>query len=193
MEQDMTDKEAMKLALEALEFAKEGKTGWTFFLPQAITALKKALAQPEQEPVAIAREWRTALRNLTFMARTSGGTAGRDSDLCAACEEAEALLCHPYTTPPQPAPLQEPCGWQFHKDGKWYNGMDTNNHRANTERAGIPVRDVYPVPQAQREWVGLDDTDIGNEYVRFEIIKGGFNRFEYAVRAIEAKLKDKNT
>ena len=44
----------------------------------------------------------------------------------------------------------------------------------------------------QREWVGLCDTDIGDEYVRFEI-QGGFNRFEYAVRAIEAKLKEKNT
>ena len=45
----------------------------------------------------------------------------------------------------------------------------------------------------KREWVGLTDEDIGNEYVRFEVTKGGFNRFEYAVRAIEAKLKEKNT
>jgi hypothetical protein len=44
-------------------------------------------------------------------------------------------------------PAQEPCGWQFYQDGKWHNGMETNNHRANTERAGIPVRDVYPAPQ----------------------------------------------
>lgn len=44
---------------------------------------------------------------------------------------------------------------------------------------------------AQRTWVGLDDSDIGDEYVRFEI-QGGFNRFEYAVRAIEAKLKQRN-
>jgi hypothetical protein len=43
----------------------------------------------------------------------------------------------------------------------------------------------------QRTWVGLVDTDIGDEYVRFEI-QGGFNRFEYAVRAIEAKLRSKN-
>jgi hypothetical protein len=50
----------------------------------------------------------------------------------------------------------------------------------------------YEPPAAQRQWVGLDDTDIGNEYVRFEIIKGGFNRFEYAVRAIEAKLRERN-
>ena len=42
---------------------------------------------------------------------------------------------------------QEPCGWQFFQGGKWQNGMETNNHRANTEAAGIPVRDVYPSPQ----------------------------------------------
>jgi hypothetical protein len=42
---------------------------------------------------------------------------------------------------------QEPCGWQFYQDGKWHNGMETNNHRANTESAGIPVRDVYSAPQ----------------------------------------------
>lgn len=33
-----------------------------------------------------------ALQKLTFVARTSGGTAGRDEDLVAACEQAEAAL-----------------------------------------------------------------------------------------------------
>jgi hypothetical protein len=46
--------------------------------------------------------------------------------------------------------------------------------------------------QSQRTWVGLTDEEIGDEYVRFEVSKSGFNRFEYAVRAIEAKLKEKN-
>jgi hypothetical protein len=48
----------------------------------------------------------------------------------------------------------------------------------------------YTTPP-KREWVGLIDTDIGDEFVRFQI-KGGFTQFEYAVRAIEAKLKEKN-
>ena len=34
-------------------------------------------------------------------------------------------------------------GWQFFQDGKWWTGFDTNNHRENTEEAGIPVRDLY--------------------------------------------------
>jgi hypothetical protein len=46
-------------------------------------------------------------------------------------------------------PAQEPCGWQFYQDGKWHNGMETSNHRVNTEAAGIPVRNVYPAPPAQ--------------------------------------------
>jgi hypothetical protein len=44
----------------------------------------------------------------------------------------------------------------------------------------------------QRTLVGLTEEEIGDEYVRFEV-KGGFNRFEYAVRAIESKLKEVNT
>lgn len=35
---------------------------------------------------------KVAMRKLVFAARTSGGTAGRDQTLCAACDEAEALL-----------------------------------------------------------------------------------------------------
>jgi len=46
--------------------------------------------------------------------------------------------------------------------------------------------------EPKRTWVGLTDEDIGDEFVRFQI-QGGFNRFEYAVKAIEAKLKEKNT
>jgi len=48
----------------------------------------------------------------------------------------------------------------------------------------------YPM---KRKWVGLTEEEIGDEYVRFDVPKGGFNRFEYAVRATEAKLKEKNT
>jgi hypothetical protein len=48
-------KEAMKLALEALEFVNQTGDTQTFdmcYADKAITAIKEALAQPEQEPVA---------------------------------------------------------------------------------------------------------------------------------------------
>lgn len=41
----------------------------------------------------------------------------------------------------------EPVGWQFYQDGKWCNGMDTNNHKQNTVDAEFPVRDLYTSPQ----------------------------------------------
>jgi len=67
-------------------------------------------------------------------------------------------------------PEQEPCGWQFYQDGKWHNGMETNNHRANTERAGIPVRDVYPAPQrTEQEPVAyLCENAVGHKYFRWK-------------------------
>ena len=83
---------------------------------------------------------------------------------------------------------QEPCGWQFYQDGKWHNGMETNNHRANTERAGIPVRDVYPAPQ--RPWVGLTDEE-HHEIVLFAE-SGDWHDFE-VINVTEAKLKENNT
>ena len=48
----MTDKEAMKLALEALIAATPVKAKDPQMQADAIVALKEALAQPEQEPVA---------------------------------------------------------------------------------------------------------------------------------------------
>ena len=57
-------------------------------------AAKEVLA----EPPAL----REALRKLTFAARTSGGTAGPDAALMAACDEAEAALA----SLPHPEPLK---------------------------------------------------------------------------------------
>ena len=51
----MTDKEAMKLALEALEtecdiYCEHDEDGAPEYILEAITALKERLAQPEQKP-----------------------------------------------------------------------------------------------------------------------------------------------
>jgi pyruvate/2-oxoglutarate dehydrogenase complex dihydrolipoamide dehydrogenase (E3) component len=73
----------------------------------------------------------------------------------------------------------EPVAW-MDADG---NVSDNNDHKC------------FPIPlytHPQRTWVGLTGEEIGDEYVRFEVSKGGFNRFEYAALAIEAKLKQKN-
>jgi hypothetical protein len=41
-----------------------------------------------------------------------------------------------------------PVVWQFSENGKWYTGFDTNNHRANTEEAGYPIRELCSVSEA---------------------------------------------
>lgn len=71
----------------------------------AMDAWRSALAAAPDAPVEIVpREWREALRELTFMARTSGGTSGPDAGLQSACAKAEALLVKPYNYPQWPAP-----------------------------------------------------------------------------------------
>ena len=91
----MTDKEAMKLALEALELLTD--TEQTFgaldYGDNAITALKERLAQPEQEPVALHIGW---------LVRNSQGKLDLLTELQidSSLEKYERL--HKlYTTPPQ--------------------------------------------------------------------------------------------
>ena len=41
----------------------------------------------------------------------------------------------------------EVVAWQFYQDGKWYFGDDTiKDHRANTEAAGFPIRELFTTP-----------------------------------------------
>lgn len=56
-------------------------------LTAALTA-----AREEGERAGIDKDMLKALRQITLMARTSGGVAGRDEALCAACEAAEAVI-----------------------------------------------------------------------------------------------------
>ena len=45
--------------------------------------------------------------------------------------------------------------WQFYQDGEWRVGVNCNNHRENTEAAGLPTRDL--VPATQTNWVPCSD------------------------------------
>ena len=91
----MTKEEAMKLALEALEadeldMVDDGSGNMVFRKEQAITAMEKLLAQPEQEPLA----WIS-----TGTARMIHWTA----DKPAYGDDWVPL----YTTPPQRKPLTD--------------------------------------------------------------------------------------
>jgi hypothetical protein len=93
-------KEALKLALEALEVANSCVDGYYIpkgkaHLPEielAITAIKEALAQPEQEPVA----W------------VCHGTHGHhDIDFLEEDVDSLSVGTQLYTTPPQRKPLTD--------------------------------------------------------------------------------------
>jgi hypothetical protein len=97
----MTKDEALKLALEALErcvatcfdpYAHEQAMSWSeHFVNQTITAIKEALAQPEQEPVA----WRA------WVSKFPQGT-GSDWVYVTKPIMKDSVHNQPlYTTPPQ--------------------------------------------------------------------------------------------
>jgi len=91
-------KEALKLALEALEEAHykiEHKQD-VVKREQAITAIKEALAQPEQEPVVFwDGESRFVSQKTKEWDKRTGGTLGFGCDIAL------------YTTPPQRKPLTD--------------------------------------------------------------------------------------
>ena len=91
----MTKDEALKLALEALEadpleMVADVDGHMVFLKDKAITAIKEALAQPEQEPVAWMNDMGTHI---------DLNVSGRGIPL--------------YTTPPQRKPLTDEEIWKF--------------------------------------------------------------------------------
>lgn len=66
------------------------------------------------------------------------------ANLCTtdACESLRARLAKYEDAEGNPI-CGQAVAWQFQdKDGKWYTGLETNDHRANTEQAGYPTRDL---------------------------------------------------
>ena len=99
-----------------------------------------------------------------------------------------------YTSPP--AQQQEPVAWTLLLVGE-HNGIVG---KAGNTFEGHPEHyrrvDVYTAPQ-QRTWVGLTDEEVLSEAKRFALgLSFPFNGVttpEMFARAIEAKLKEKNT
>ena len=95
----MNEREAMKLALGALEEVKSWKspTRWDGCFDKEITALKQALEQPEPEPVAwmITTEMQDGTHS-TFP------VSGRFKDAKNSCDFGEPVPL--YTSPPKTLP-----------------------------------------------------------------------------------------
>ena len=132
----MTKDEALKLALEALRLCTNvGMIPMYLQANQtAITAIKEALAQPEQEPVATDWERIARVQNAKLMAMCN--EAGGFEKLCEVMDKYEQA------TPPQ------------------------------------------------RTWVGLTDEEVDDFLSALWPVGAGAGEL---LRAIEAKLKEKNT
>ena len=83
---------------------------------------------------------------------------------------------------------QEPVGWQFYDDEKWWNGVN-EEHKKSTIEAGYKVRNVFTLPPA-REWQGLSDDEI-DSLDRWGDLMSPQDMIDFA-RAIEQALKEKN-
>jgi hypothetical protein len=103
---------------------------------------------------------------------------------------AEGLVTPLYATPPaQPAPVPEPVAF-FDPQGKGF-------YWAKPTKITAPVTvDVEPLPlyttppEAQRQWVSLTDDEVEKACVP---LGAAMLSFTEVARAIEAKLKEKNT
>ena len=91
----MTKDVALKLALEALEYANTGNRRPEIIGP-AITAIKEALAQPEQEPVAIYQ-----------FQKSDGSWIDQDKGSYRYNSQHGHAVRIVYTTPPKAQPLTD--------------------------------------------------------------------------------------
>jgi len=162
----MTDlRQAATLALEALEDERYVSAR----IVDAITALKAALEQPEQEP----SQW----RDMVVVNLVREGINKH---------KARELADH-FTTPPAAQPEQEPVAWQ-------YKTVEAGVFVSDQHPPDVEVwndiewsKPLYTTPPAaERPWVGLTDEDMKDPQTHiFDFI--------YGARWAEAKLKERNT
>ena len=161
-------KEALKMALEALEEPKEHFAKHRRL--EAITDIKETLAQPEQDNTyGYASRLATAIWQKHYMEdapkwkplnTTEGVLTQIDNMTCGLVKE----------KPSQPE--QEPVAWMSDQDVGF----------KKSEFGATPTVPLYTT-QPQRTWVGLTDDE------RDEICLGD----ESIARSIEAMLREKNT
>ena len=178
----MDKNEALKRALEAFEWNYNTDLDnipacekWAKMLKENIAAIKKVLAQPEQEPVAWMDEYGDVLS-----ASVVDGSGLRNIPL--------------YTAPPHPKPEQEPVvffrtdnGWrkeEFEKTLVKNVPLDTTPPEPHVwfDFSNVPLDATSP----QRKWVGLTVKEI--EWCFYDANDARI----VAARSIEAKLKQKN-
>ena len=182
-------KEAMKLALEALEGALSDDKPYIEKSKQAVTALREALAeQPvvkqDLTPEQPAQQDSTCNKTL----REQGKTYPRT---CKKCGLGPCIADRV-----QPAQQQEPvaCLVETEQGVMVWPIADINEAGTYCEESEFPIL-LYTSPPAQRPWAGLTDEEVKEcfESVPTQDCQNYEHWRSLCARNIEAKLKEKNT
>jgi len=161
----MTKDEALRLALEAFEYIEHNYMSLPAPATKAITAIKAAL-EAKDEPVA----WMDGYRNIYSLEEKAAG-----------CPEATIPL-GPIAN--QLANQRETSGSPVVSELYCICGAEWEWHNRDWEL-------VATSPTAQRQWVGLTDEEI--VLIVAECAASHQHTDIHFARAIEAKLKEKNT
>jgi hypothetical protein len=175
----MTDRDLMKQALDAMLTVTDYDA-----LHAAKIALRKRLAQPEQEPVVF------------YRCKGCGHAYENSHPTSCDCMEAKGFDRVDYYTSP-PAAQQEPVAEVKLKTTGGNVGIATVIHEIYSHyREPLRVGDkLYTTPPAaQRQWVGLTVEEIIDVIHPLVMADMPDEATDYEIaRAIEAKLKEKNT
>ena len=170
----MTDlRQAAQQALEALEFLQGGCTdsddgtveALTVWCPEVITALRKALEQPEQEP--------TPWRDMVVVSLVREGVNKHRARELA--DHFAAQL------------KQEPVAFYHPRNGFYWAKPTSIFAPTSVDVEPLPLYTAPPA--AQRPWAGLEPEEILDLFDRNNVY--GSKWIEFA-RTVEAKLKEKN-
>ena len=207
--------EALKLALDALESADQIDSD----MQEAITAIKQALAQPEQDIAALVTGMEVSIdvstgdhdsgHRLFGVVDLVQENQGSKHDLILLVQEPKANFKEALAQPEQKPvatlygslpvydtaqPEQEPEAWMYQE----YRDDDQFGWRDEILFTPPPndpnyFRNIVPVYTAspQRTWVGLTDEEIDYIYTGIRAVHHDVDS-DVLYRAIEAKLKEKN-
>ena len=182
----MTKEETLKLALEALETLKRQEFAYktpsdVLDCLNSITAIKEALAQPYQEPVAAAKKDAVFSASIEFIGILTGMKPPpieiAPPEILKPFQDFTEKVCSIFAAP-QPA-QQEPVAWMY---------VNTDGECEQIEY-GEPFDDPSTTPlytPPQRTWVGLTDEEVG------DLSDFAYANDEEFVRNVEKKIKGKN-
>ena len=219
-------KEALKLALEALESGVDtqmGRVAWTEYdsclINEAITAIKEALAPPEQEVDWKDQYEKQKRRAEMWLAKYEEVAGAAPCAVPLAQPDYRAVKTYHEGKPVYVSqPEQEPVGYEHHEhrpfgapgeirihavlksqflhpDGSIGNDFQWLIDSYKADKNTIKLVPLYTTPP-KRPWVGLTDEEIDTEHdKRFPptIISSERAKVREFARAVEAKLKELNT